>query len=186
MKKYVIAAIIGAFSALTLSGCGGGGGGGGTPPTATKAISTVYLFNAISSNRIATVQTTITVPSGVMVNYSSPPGAISGIFPLRSGFVVPSGPVRISATDISGNYDTSSGTLLISMVNIERADLRSGKIGSGTEIAQINFKLVTPGVLPVLPTPWQYTLVVGQESSPTDPRPTVMSGCNLNFATTYQ
>lgn len=184
MKKQVLAAIIWTFSTLALTGCGGGGS---APPAAVKATTKVFLFGAMSSNsRIATVQTTMTVPSGVMVNYSSPPGAVSGTFPLRGGFAVPSGPVKVSATDISGTFDTASRQLTVSLINRGRLDLASNTTGNGAEIAALNFTLAAPDTKPGMPA--QDPLAsVGQERA-TQPAPSVdyLTGCKINFVTTQQ
>lgn len=200
MKTHAMTAVIWAFSALTLTGCGGGaggsgtgggggGGGGSTPPVAAKAVTKVNLFGAMSSSsKIATVQTTMTVPSGIMVNYSSPPGATAGIFPLRSGFAVPSGPVKVAANDISGTFDTASRNLTISLLNNPSSplNLQSSTTGNGAEIATINFTLASPGVTTPLPAE-DLAVTVGQDRSTLQNiNVGYLSGCKVNFSTTYQ
>lgn len=189
MKRYIVAALICALSALTLTGCGGDGGG--TTPTtpttpATKATTKVYLFGALSSNsKIATVQTTIIVPNGIMVNYTSPPGATSGIFPLRKGIAVPSGPVQVSATDISGTFDIASRKLHINLFNnpTNSVLLKSSSSGIGEEIATLNLTLASPGVQPLIPA-LDTLVMVSQDRGGNSVN--YLSGCNTNFVTAYQ
>ena len=132
MRKYVTTTMICVFSALALVGCGGGGGSS----PATKATTKVYLFGNITSagKIVATVDTTLNIPGGVLVNYSSPPGASSGTFPIRNGVVVPSGPVKILASGVSGTYTiaagTPGGTLRLLMYNLP---------GSQVELKRLNF-----------------------------------------------
>src|SRR3954452_10981762 len=106
MKRVISAGCMCVLSALILTGCGGSDNPitAVTPPgtNATKATTKVNLFGNMSSNgKIASVNTAMTVPNGIMVNYSSPPGATSGIFPLRQGVAVPSGPAQVAASDIT-------------------------------------------------------------------------------------
>ena len=113
----------------------------------------MFLFgNMTSSNAIvASVHTTITVPSGVMVNYSSTPGATSGLCKLRSGVIVSSGTVLLPASDFDfSTYDVASRTLTINMLNSSRLPLKGSQTGSGAEIAKINFDLVSPGTSPAI------------------------------------
>lgn len=176
---------------LILAGCGGGGGGGGTPtPAATsKIVTKAYLFGAMSSSSIiATVQTSMIVPAGVMVNYTSATGATSGTFPLKSGVLVPSGPVQVASGDLYGTFDTVSRKLLISLVNsTNRAALQSSATGSGTEFATINFTPATPGAAtPTFPTS-DTAATVGQDRHPSGvPSVGYLNGCKLNFTTTTQ
>ena len=189
MKRYILTAVTGLFSVLALAGCGGGGGGGSSP--ATKAVTKVYLFGNITSadKIVATVQTTMNVPSGVMLNYSSVPGATSGLCTLRKGVVVPSGPVQVSPSDFSAStYDIAGRVLTVRMVNNGRLPLKSSSTdngGKGTEIAMINFSLATPGGTPsmmpeedLVPTVSQEALLVHDV--------TLSPGCKISFATTYQ
>jgi hypothetical protein len=156
MKKYLIAVITCAISALALTGCGGGGGS--TPPAApaeaTKAVAKVFLFGNVTSSStiVATVQTTMTVPSGVMVNYSSVPGATSGLCRLKAGVIVPSGKVLVPVSDFdSSTFEIASRKLTVNMVNSSRLPLKSSATGSGAEIATISFNLASPGVTPTMP-----------------------------------
>lgn len=188
MKRYIVATLICALSALTLTGCGDGGGGGTTPttPAATKATTKVYLFGALSSNsKIATVQTTMIVPNGIMVNYSSPPGATSGIFPLRRGVAVPSGPVQVSAADISGTFDIASRKLNIYLFNnpTNPVLLKSSSSGIGEEIATLNLTLASPGVQPLIPA-LDKLVMVSQDRGGNSVN--YLSGCSANFVTAYQ
>jgi hypothetical protein len=187
MKKYAMAAIVSAFLALSLTGCGGGGGGGGSAP-ATTATTKVFLFGTMSSNsRIAGVTTSLIVPSSVLVNYTSPAGASTGTWPLRSGVIVASGPIKVDT--VSGSYDIITRKLAISLINGGFLNLSSSTTknsGKGTEIATLNFKLAKPGVTtPAMPT---------EDASPTvkHDRPglgifgDVLNGCKTNFSTLYQ
>lgn len=187
MKKHALVTIICAVSALTLSGCGGGGSSG--PPPVKKAVTAMYLFGAMSSNsKIATVQATMTVPDGIMVNYSSPPGATSGTFPLRSGFVVPSGPVKLSATDVSGTFNTVSKKLSINLLNNPSTplDLQSSTNGNGAEVATLNFTLASPEVTASLPTE-DPAVTVGQDrSTPQNVKLGYLNGCKVIFSTTIK
>jgi hypothetical protein len=174
-----------------LCGCGGGGGGGGgaAPPPA-KVVTKVSLFGTMSTNsRIATVQTTMVLPSEVMVNYSSPPGATSGTFPLRGGVVVPSGPVKVAATDINGMFDIAARKLTLFLLNTpggSQVPLQSSASGEGTEIATINFSLATAGgALPAMPTV-DTDARIGQHRQTVPPTINYLSGCRINFATTLQ
>lgn len=194
MKNYALCAFIYSALTLALAGCGGHDNGGNNitiPPAATKAITKLYLFGNMSSNsKVTSVQAAVTVPSGIMVNYSSPApaGYPANTYPLKSGFAVPSGPVRVAEADISGKYNTDSRELTIYLVNQSGVALRSSMTGNGAEIARLNFTLAVAGAIPALPAPWQDPLVkVGQELA-TQPLPTVISltGCILNFVTTYQ
>ncbi|MCM0084514.1 hypothetical protein L4X63_23335 [Geomonas sp. Red32] len=189
MMKITVAALVALWAAVTLTGCGGGGGAAAGP--VTTGVTKVQLFGNMSTNcTVGSVQTTMQVPSGVLVNYSSPAPSNypAHTFPLKSGAVVPSGPVRFQQSDISGTYNTQTMQLTVSMVNSAGSNITSSTTGSGQEIATIMFKLATPGVLPTLPTPWQDPQVVVWQRFPTTPYPTIVSrpGYTLNFATTYQ
>jgi hypothetical protein len=190
MKKYLLAAVISGVASIFLSGCGGGGGGSSTPAPAakSKAVTKAYLFGAMSSSSIiATVQTSMVVPSGVLVNYTSASGATSGVFPLKSGVLVPSGTVKVAANDLSGTFDTASRKLAITMVNATtRASLQSSATGSGTEFATINFTLATPGTTPALPTSDPTAVISQDRQSSGAPSVGYLSGCILNFTTTFQ
>jgi len=196
MKKYICATMIGVYSALALAGCGGGGGGGGGGAV-TKAITKVYLFGNITSSGkvVATVQTTLNLPAGVLVNYSSAPGIKTGTFPLRKGVVVSSGPIKILDSGISGTYKIvdgiEGGTLQLLMLNLpgtSQVALKSStsaNSGSGVEIATVVFTLVTPGSLPTSMPLKDSAAAVGQDllsthdiSYPVD--------SETHFLTTYQ
>lgn len=185
MKKYIKPAIICIFSALALVGCGGGGGGGGA---VSKAVTKVSLFGNITSasNIVATVSTTLNIPSGVMVNYSSAPGVTTGLCTLRKGVIVPSGPVQVSASDFSlSTYDLDTRVLTLNLVNNARIALKSGATGTGKEIATINFSLATPGTLPSSMPLKDTSALVGQESLATHDT-SYPAGSETNFETTYQ
>lgn len=188
MKRYLIMALLAVLPTILLAGCGGGGGGSGSAtPSATKAVAKAYLFGTMSSNStIATVQTSIMVPAGVLVNYTSPAGATTGTWPLRKGVVVPSGPVQVSAAAVANStYDIASRKLTINVFNAPgsgQAALKTGASGSGAEIATINLTFATPGVTAALPTQ-DPLVVVGQDrSSSID----YLTGCTANFVTTFQ
>lgn len=170
MKKYVKAAILSAFSALALTGCGGGGGGGGPSAVATK----LYLFGNMSSNfNVAEVTSSITAPA--FADYSAPTRSATGIFPLRSGVLAASGPVHASLA--SGTFDTVSKKLTISLVNGTFLNMSSSTArnnGKGTEIATL---VTSPGTtLPTVdPTP-----DVGQfRLSPL--KTGKLNGCKVNY-----
>ncbi len=185
MKKYVTTTIICIFSALALAGCGGGGGGGGG---AAKATTKVYLFGNITSaaNIVGTVRTTLNIPSGVLVNYSSAPGATSGLCKLRKGVLVPSGPVMVSTSDFnSSSYDIASRVLTLNLVNSSRVSLKSGSSGNGKEIATINFSLATAGNIPTSMPVSDSLAEVGQEVLSTHDT-SYPTGSKTNFVTTYQ
>jgi hypothetical protein len=184
MKKFPSMIMIGALSALALGGCGGGGGGGGaTLVLPTKAVTTVYLFGNMSSNStVASVQTSMTLPSGVLVNYTSPPGQ-PGVWPLKSGVVQASGPTKVSL--VSGSFDTVSRKLEISLVNGAFANISASTTtngGKGTEMATVNFTLKTPGTTVAMPT-HDPSPVVGKMT----PGPTVsyQNGFQTNFTTAF-
>lgn len=162
MKKIFlnIAAVL--TMTIIFTGCGGGGGSSPATKVVTSAVTSMYLFGTMSSSSIvATLHSEITVPNGILVNYSSPPGATTGKFPLRSGSIVPSGPVKFSQSDITADYNLADRKLSIDCVNWPdfstsiRKKIKSGTTGNGVEIATLNFKLATAGVLPTLPSPWQ-------------------------------
>lgn len=188
MKRLILITM--ALSALSgiLAGCGGGGSG--APAPNTRAVTTVYLFgNMTSTSKVATLHSELTVPAGVMVNYSSPPGG-TGKYPLRSGTVVPSGPVKVSQNDITAEFSVSDRKLFIDFVNSPdfttqvRKNIRSGKTGNGVEVATIFFQLATADVLPVLPSPWEdVTVVVGEETSSLSI--IYATGLKLNFLTSF-
>jgi hypothetical protein len=208
MKNYLATAVmISAFAVLTLAGCGGGGGG--APAAVTQAVTKVYLFGNMSSPasfgnlssncRIASVQTSMTIPQEVMLNYSTAPGATSGFCVprslaasgqciLRDGIVVPSGKVLVSPSDFTPTYDfdTTSGkrTLTISMLNNGRNLLKTNSIGNGAEIATINFKLVKAGTTPAQMPLSDLTPAIGEELP--DLSTAFLVGRKVNFVTTYQ
>jgi len=187
MKRVQIGVVISALSALTLAGCGSSGNPSAVTPVetqATKASSKVYLFGNMSSNsRIATVDTSMNVPDGIMVNYSSPPGATSGVFPLRSGVAVPSGPVQLAPADISGTFDVSSRKLYLRLMNNPGNSvlLKSSSNGNGEEVATLNFTLASPGIKPVMPA-MDELITVGQDRGNSI---NYLGGCKVNFITDY-
>jgi hypothetical protein len=192
MIRYAKAVAFGVVSAATVAGCGGGGGSGSSGGGAvTKATTKVLLFGAMSTaSKVAAVQTSFIVPSGVLVNYSSPAPAGYPVdtYPLRGGAVVPSGPVRVAASDITGTYNTATAMLSLNLLNSARVGLKSGTVGMGIEIATVNFKLVSPGALQVLPVPWQDPAVTVWQEVPTPPIVSVVTlpGFTLNMSTSYQ
>jgi hypothetical protein len=181
MKKFAIAAFI--YSTLALAGCGGGG----DDAVATMAVTAVNLFGNMSSNaKIVSIKTSMTVPGGILVNYSSPApaGYPANTYPLKSGFAVPSGPVRVAEADITGTYNTTTKNLSIYLLNQNGVALSSSSIGNGMEVAKINFKLAVAGVAPLLPIPWQdLSVEVGQEQPA---GVNYLTGCKINFLTSYQ
>lgn len=174
---------------IILTGCGETT----ADPPKTRAATTVYLFGAMSSSsKVASIETDFTVPDGIMVNYSSPPGVTNGKFPLRSGSIVPSGPVKFSQNDItSAEYNTSDRKLSIKILNTPdlsnagiTKNIRSSTTDNGVEVATIYFKLATADVIPVLPTPWQDTnAIIGEDSSSLGI--IYATGLKLNFLTTF-
>lgn len=185
MKRLISIALAGLLPALLLSACGSGGGGSTTALPATRAVSTMFLFGNMSSgSTITSVQSTITLPSTILVNYSSPPGTTSGNWPLRSGAVVASGPTRFSVA--GGSFDIASRKLEITLVNGGFLNLSSSTTkngGRGTEIATVNFTLASPGVTTALPAQ-DASPVVGKQS----PGPNIgyQNGCKTNFSTVYR
>jgi hypothetical protein len=190
MKKFAMPAIICAFAALAIAGCGGGGG------AATKAVTKVLLFGTMSSSTVlSSVQTRMTVPSALQINYSSAFTMTNystphGIFPLRSGAVVPSGPVKIPAANITGSYNNATHELIISMVNppggsqVAWQCSTTGNKGKGEEIATINFKLAKPVALSAIPAQ-DPTVTVGKyRASPVTSD--YLNGCVSNYDTTFQ
>lgn len=184
MKSFNKMVLIGALSALVLSGCGSGGGGTAVAPV-TRALTTVYLFGNMSTNATVTsLQTSMTLPAGVMVNYTSPAGASAGTWPLRSSVITPSGPNKVSM--VSGSFDMASRKLEISLVNGGFLNLSSSTVkngAKGTELATLNFTLATPGVTPAMPTQ-DASPVVGKQT----PGPTVgfQNGFKTNFSTLFR
>jgi hypothetical protein len=190
MRKEFVVLAAAAMVAALMAGCGGGGGGGSSAP-ATKGAAKLFLFGAMStSSRVAAVQTTLPVPSGVMLNYSTPApaGYPANTYPLRGGSLMPSGPVQVAASDLSGTYNTSTGLLSVSLLNSNRVALKSSTLGMGTEVATVSFRLVSPGALPVLPDPWQDAQVTVWQELATPPVLSVVTlpGFKLNLAATYQ
>ncbi|HXE96056.1 MAG TPA: hypothetical protein VN642_06605 [Dongiaceae bacterium] len=178
---------------LTMSIILGGCGGGSSEPPKTQAVTKVYLFGKMSSSsRVATIESGITVPDGIMVNYSSPLGATTGKYPLRSGSIVPSGPVKFSPNDIVfTEYNLSDRKLVFKFLNTPELNnkgitknIRSGTEGDGVEVATMYFILAKPNVLPILPTPWQDTAaLIGEDSASQGIY--YAEGLNLNFVTAF-
>lgn len=189
MKRGFVMLAATALFAVVMAGCGGGGGGSTAP--VTKATAKVLLFGAMSSSsKVAAVQSSFPVPSGVLVNYSSPApaGYPANTYPVRGGSIIPSGAVHVAASDLSGTYNTSTGLLSVNLLNSNRVALKSSTVGMGSEIATVSFRLVSPGVLPVLPEPWQDAQVTVWQELATPPVVSVVSlpGFKLNLATSYQ
>jgi len=189
MKMYGTLFIAGLLMTLGLAGCGGGGGGGGgiTSGATTK----VLIFGHISSSsRLSTIHASLTVPASVQVNYSSAPGATSGLCKLRKGVITPSGPVLVSTSDFDGStYDIASRLLTINMVNNGRVMLKSSTTANsnlGAEIATIVFKLTTVGVLPTTMPLADPSASISQEMAGTPPSVIAVPGAAVNFTTTYQ
>lgn len=189
MKKYLIMTVLTVIAVSGLTGCGGGVG----DSTITKATTKIYLFgNITSANKVvASVKTTMNVPIGILVNYSSAPGATSGLCKLRKGTVVPSGPVKetgINSGDTYGTFDIASRTLNVNLFNGSLADVKSSTTANsakGTEIATINFTLAIPGVTPpAMPLQDSAAEVGIYTLSPLDL--SYSSDSNVNFVTTYQ
>jgi hypothetical protein len=164
----------------------------------TRGTATVYLFGSMSSvSKVVSVKSEMTVPAGVMINYSSPPGATTGKFPLRSGQIVPSGPVLFAQSDIQSAECTvaSDGSRKISFMIFNTPDLntsgsikniRSGTIGNGVEIATIHFKLTAAGVTPSLPDPWQdLNAEVGVSVDPSSLNILYPTGLKLNYSASF-
>ena len=182
MYKYMIMAIISLVSAFGLAGCGGGGGGGGG--SASRATTKVLLFGNISTAAkiVATVQTSITIPNGVLVNYSSAPGATTGLCNLRKGVITPSGTLLVNSADLSGTYDIAKRILTVNLVNNGSLALKSNATGNGFEVATLNFTLTaTPPAMPVQDS----LALIGQEILSTHDL-SYPSGNKVNFVTTYQ
>jgi hypothetical protein len=168
MNRLILSALICTLALLPLSGCGGGGGGGGGP--ITKAVTKVYLFgnmtstvqnvyfgNISSSVRVTSVDSSLNVPSGVQVNYSSAVGATTGNCILRKGVFISSGPIipNLTESNFSNSrfdIDPLSRKLSIKIFNAGFVKLKASETknaGKGEEIATIIFNLATPGVKPV-------------------------------------
>jgi hypothetical protein len=192
MNKLFFIRVLAGLTVAALYGCGGGGGGGGAT-LVSKAATKVYLFGNITGagKIVASVKSTMNVPDGVLINYSSTPGATSGLCKLRRGAVVPSGPVKVSGMDSNdtfGTYDIGRRLLTINLVNISQDFLKSSTTannGAGMEIATVNFTLVTPGVTPAAMPLKDSAAEIGQFIlSPPDL--SYPAGNEINFSTTYQ
>lgn len=189
--RNISSSILLVLSIILLAGCGGGGGGGVAVPPLTKAETKVLLFGTMSpSSKIATIHSEITVPEGIMVNYSSPPGATIGKFPLRTGSIIPSGTVQIAANDLTAEYDLTARKLFVDYINSpdfstgSRKNIISGTVTDGVEIATIKFTLSKAGVKPILPNPWEdMTASIYEETVTHDVIP--LTGLKLNFLTTF-
>lgn len=184
MNRFHSMILTGALSALALGGCGGGGGAGTAVVLPTKAVTTLYLFGNMSANSTVTsVQTSMTVPSGVLVNYTSPPGQ-AGVWPLKSGVLQASGPNKVSM--VNGSFDTVSRKLQISLVNgtflnLSASTTKNG--GRGTELATVNFTLKTPGVTVEMPASDSAPLVGKMTPGPTV---SYQNGFKTNFSTAFR
>ncbi len=206
MKGFIKTSLFCVLVVATLYGCGGGGGGGGV----TKAVTKVYLYgnmtsitsakaysfgNISSKLRVASVSSSIDLPSAVMVNYSSPQADITGCT-LRKGVFTPSGPKLVSQSDFGDsrfNPDPSSRKLTIKMFNWGSVLLKAsttGNGGLGEEIATINFTLAAPGVKPPASFDQQQNAssVVGVTDNANTNLGSVvyMNGPKITFVTTYQ
>lgn len=182
MKKFFLNTVMLVSFSTFLAGCGGGGG---APAPKTQGSVAIYLFGTMSSSsKVASIESKFTVPSGIMVNYSSPPGVNTGIHPLHSGSIVPSGLSVFSKDDFSTAYDIDNQMLTVGVVNKQMINIQSNVIGNGLEIATLSFKLTTPDVFPVLPTPWQDpAAVVFQNTLSVDT--VVKTGLTLKFITSF-
>lgn len=186
-----------AFSVLmlfTLFGCSGS-----DPAPLTRGTATVYLFGSMSSvSRVVSVKSEMTVPAGVMINYSSPPGATTGKFPLRSGQIVPSGPVLFAESDIQSaectvvnNIPSKISFLLFNTPDLNASgsikNIRSSTIGNGVEIATIHFKLAAADVIPTVPAPWQdLSAEIGVNIDPSSSNNTLYpTGLKLNYSANF-
>jgi hypothetical protein len=187
MKNTLLNSAILLALALILTGCGDSS----SEPLKTQGSAKVFLFGTMSSSRkIATLHTEVIIPSGIMLNYSSPPGG-TGKYPLRSGVIVPSGSVTFSQSDITAEFRVSDRTLFVDCINWPdstgfRKNIRSGSVGDGVEIATLNFKLATADAYPSLPTLWQNVILsVGEEKNGTTLDVTYANALKLNFATSF-
>lgn len=172
-----------------MAGCGGGGGGGGGP--ATQAVTTVVLFgqmSSVSNSKIDSVQASLTVPTGVFVNYTAAPNAPDGTYPMRNGFAVASGLVK--ASGISGTYNTATRLLTVSLQNsanpkvaLQSYTSARGGAFKGAEVAKMTFKLTIPGSSPIFPVA-DLNAVVGQyrDLLGTD----YLNGCTVKYVTAFQ
>lgn len=189
MKNYFLKTATVLAMSIILAGCGGGGGT--TVPPKTQGTTVVYLFGTMSSSsRVATLHSEITIPDGIMVNYSSPPGATSGKYPLRSGAITPSGPLKVAQSDVTAEFSVADRKLSIDYLNtpdfttMARKNIKSSTTGSGTEIATLNFKLKTADVFPTLAAPWEDVAVSIYEETSTL-NVINSTGLKLNFVTTF-
>ncbi|MBT0666116.1 hypothetical protein KI809_17525 [Geobacter pelophilus] len=192
MKNYILLVIFSSVFALTLAGCGGGGGGGGTT---TQAVTTLYLFgqmSSVSNSKIANAMTTINVPDGVLVNYSSPApiGLPPNTYEMRTGFASPSGTVLLSPSDITGSYNTVNRKLTVTIVNSAFLPLRSytsargAATVKGAEVAKVYFRLDPPGGTPILPI--QDPIATIYQYRDADPVMRLLMGSRVNFDTKFQ
>lgn len=188
MNKYFLNTVVVAFISLLFAGCGGGSS---SPAPKTQGSVAVYLFGSMSSaSKVAAITSEITVPAGIMINYSSPPGVTTGKHPLRSGSIIPSGTSTFSKGDFNTLYNLDNRTLTIFLVNKNMKDIKSNLIGNGLEIATLNFMLTTPDVLPTLPVPWQDPAVVVWQDTTLQVAPftetVIKTGLKLNFISSFQ
>ena len=197
MKLTTLGTIALVISGFMLGGCGGGGGDS-APPAATQATAKMYLFGTMSSASagrsagvIDSVQTTVlSVPTGLFVNYTSQavPGDPANSYRLRSGVIVPSGPVLLPAGNITALFNTVTRDITLSLlnsgagVNLAADTVSNG--GKGVEVATINFTLAA-GETPAVSATGTAT-VVQQFRTIGGPSIDALNGCAVNFATTYQ
>jgi len=198
MKRSVRIILSGSVIMLAVSACGGGGGGGSAPPAVptTKAVLSAYLFGTMSSSSamVGSVDVSMKVPSGIFVDYSSPApfGSPANTFPLRSGSIVPSGPLLNSSAMTSGSYNTQSGMLQFSILNTpasnnSMATLRGGINGNGIEFAKLYFKLATADAnVSFQPANQSLTYAIKQTDLISQTSGVPAHGCELKFSTTYQ
>lgn len=173
MRSYAIAAGVLLTFVLSLYGCGGGGGGGGPSVTVTK----LYLFGTLSSNRnVANVTTSIAVLG--FTGYSSPTGATSGSYPLRSGTFIASGPVAASA--VSSSYDIASKKLTFSLTNGLFKNMSSSTLSNGGKGTEIGTLTTAPNVTFSAGTT-DFNPSVGQFRL-TPPTSEILNGCKVNYA----
>ena len=207
MKKHIVKTVVmGVFATLLFTGCGGGGGGGAPAPV-TKATTKAYLFgnmssptsfgNLSSSGKIATIRTSIAIPTAeVMVNYSSAPlfrglcvtrfNAIPGEnCILRDGVIKPSGNILLSDSDFAGStYNIGTNTLTVSVRNNGMIPLKSNTSGNGMEFATINLALVKAGVTSATMPVKDSVPTIGEDLP--NGNSDFLLGRHINFVTTYQ
>jgi hypothetical protein len=192
MKNSFLTIVALGILALTLAACGSSGGS--TPVPTTKVALTAYLFGNMSSTSatVTSVHASMKVPSGVFVDYSAPTGSISGTFPIRSRSMAISGPLAGSAATTSGTFNTATGTVELSLLNMPASNntisaLKSSSSGNGTEFATFYFKLATTDInTPFVPANETLTYNILQTDLTTQTSGAAARGAVLKFSTSYQ